>query len=162
MLKSNNIIVILVLFLANINLFAQSEIETIKSFKTISFNEIIEKHKGKVILVDYWASWCAPCRKDLKKTKKIKENFSSNEVAIVYISMDTNKEMMNKAIQKDGIIEVENNYMSSEVKSDFKSKELGKFNALPRYVLYNTNGDLIDSDLKLKVEEVVEKIKSLL
>ncbi|GHT59454.1 thiol:disulfide interchange protein [Bacteroidia bacterium] len=58
--------------------------------------------KGKkIIVIDFWASWCGPCRKEIPELKKIYENFSSKGFEIVSISIDDNKSAWQKALSQE-------------------------------------------------------------
>lgn len=59
--------------------------------------------KGKFILIDFWASWCAPCRLGNKKLVKLHNDFGADKICIVGISVDTDKSKWIKAIEKDKI-----------------------------------------------------------
>jgi thiol-disulfide isomerase/thioredoxin len=57
----------------------------------VSFDDLINKFKGKIIYLDVWATWCAPCRKELQKKNDIKsfaEFAQSNNVIVLYICCD--------------------------------------------------------------------------
>ena len=48
----------------------QEQFETIDG-KTITFESILEKHKGKTILLTFWATWCSDCRQELPRVKAL-------------------------------------------------------------------------------------------
>ena len=57
--------------------------------------------KGKVILIDFWASWCGPCRKENPNVRKVYNKYKDKGMAILSISLDTDKESWKRAIQQD-------------------------------------------------------------
>ncbi|MFC0776835.1 redoxin domain-containing protein [Flavobacterium sp. HJSW_4] len=61
----------------------------------------LEKYKGKKVLIDFWASWCAPCRKKNPELIGLKQQFASDDFEIIGISRDKNKKQWLAAIAKD-------------------------------------------------------------
>jgi thiol-disulfide isomerase/thioredoxin len=59
--------------------------------------------KGKVVLIDFWASWCGPCRKENPNVVKLYEEMKSKGFDIYSISLDKDKAAWEKAIQTDGL-----------------------------------------------------------
>ncbi|WP_175636245.1 TlpA family protein disulfide reductase [Pedobacter ghigonis] len=53
------------------------------------FDNIMGKYAGKVILVDFWATWCGPCLNGIKEIKPLKEEMKDSNVAFVYITNET-------------------------------------------------------------------------
>jgi thiol-disulfide isomerase/thioredoxin len=52
------------------------------------FDAVIAKHKGQVVLVDYWATWCAPCRKNFPHTVELSRHYKSQGLAVVSVAFD--------------------------------------------------------------------------
>ena len=59
--------------------------------------------KGKIIYLDFWASWCAPCRKENPNLVKTYKKFNPKGFEIVAVSVDQNKEKWLAAIEKDSL-----------------------------------------------------------
>lgn len=53
------------------------------------FDAIMEKYKGKVVYVDFWATWCGPCRSGIERIKPLKDEMVNEKVAFVYITNQT-------------------------------------------------------------------------
>src|SRR5918993_342039 len=67
---------------------------------TISLSSL----KGKVVLVDFWASWCLPCRKNNPELVRVYEKFKSQGFEILGVSIDQKKNDWLNAIRKDGLL----------------------------------------------------------
>lgn len=59
--------------------------------------------RGKVVLIDFWASWCGPCRKENPNVVKMYEVYKEKGFEILGVSLDRNKESWVAAIEKDGL-----------------------------------------------------------
>jgi thiol-disulfide isomerase/thioredoxin len=65
--------------------------------KRVSLDEL----RGKVVLLDFWATWCGPCREALPHMKKIAKNFEGQPLVILSISLDNNEQKWKEFIQKN-------------------------------------------------------------
>ncbi|HMK18969.1 MAG TPA: TlpA disulfide reductase family protein [Chitinophagaceae bacterium] len=59
--------------------------------------------KGKYLLLDFWASWCVPCRMQNKELMRVYKKYKGNDLEFIYISLDKINEDWKKAIQKDAV-----------------------------------------------------------
>lgn len=69
------------------------------SGQTLSLHEM----KGKVVLVDFWASWCGPCRKNNPNLVALYSKYKDQGFEILGVSIDKSKTDWARAIEKDGL-----------------------------------------------------------
>lgn len=61
---------------------------TVRTATPDDFKKLIASHKGKVVFVDFWATWCVPCRKAFPKTVKLAKQHADDGLAVVSMSLD--------------------------------------------------------------------------
>ena len=111
---------------------------TLKNIKMIDVDLL--SLKGKYLLVDFWASWCAPCRKQNKKLKSLFSRLRSEKFEIVGISIDNKVDAWKKAIEKDRILYTQLN--DSDGFDGVAALAFG-VDTLPTTFLFDKNGVLI-------------------
>ncbi len=102
---------------------------------------ILEKYKGKVIYIDYWASWCRPCRAQMPSSRELKKKYTDKEVVFIYISVDRDAKAWANANQQEQIIE--ETYLALNYPKG-KLYQLRNVSNIPRYMLYGKDGRMID------------------
>lgn len=74
------------------------------SAKTMSGKNInLGEYRGKVVLLDFWASWCAPCKKEMPNVKKVYKEFRDKGFEIIGISLDNNEAMFKNYVRQQSI-----------------------------------------------------------
>ena len=121
----------------------------------IPFQSILEKHKGKTILIDVWASWCGDCLRGMPKVKKLQEE--NKDVVYVFLSLDRGQEAWKKGIKKHHVVG-DHYYMQSGWKGAF-----GNFldlDWIPRYLVINKAGNIeIYKAIKANDNKLVQALK---
>lgn len=114
--------------------------------------------RGKYVLVDFWASWCEPCRMENPNVVKVHTEFKDKKnFAILGVSLDQNKEAWQQAIQEDGLDWTQ----VSDLKNwNSKAVSTFQFNSIPYNVLVDPQGKVIASALRGR--DLEDKLKEVL
>ena len=111
----------------------------------IRFQDILIRNKGKVIYVDYWASWCSPCIEAMPYAEKLREEYADQDIVFVYLSSDNDQSAWKKATEKYGLSNLENSFLSLNHNSSEFIKAL-QIQSIPRYLIYDANGSLVEKN----------------
>jgi len=103
--------------------------------------------KGKVVLLDFWASWCGPCRTSNKSLVKLYPKYKAKGFEIFGVSLDDDKSKWRKAIKKDNIKWLQVNDGGGW---DAETAVRWNINAIPTSYLIDKKGKLIAMDLEGK------------
>lgn len=102
--------------------------------------------RGRPVLIDFWASWCGPCRKEMIYLRKLYQELKGRNVAFVSISLDDRREAWDKGQREEQIPWYswwdEKGFNQSEVRS------LYGFNHIPFCVVLDAEGRIVGKDLR--------------
>lgn len=62
--------------------------KTVEPISAAEFRQLLAHHKGKVILVNLWATWCAPCLKELPELAKLQEQYRDQGLQVLAVTLD--------------------------------------------------------------------------
>ncbi|MBS1682338.1 MAG: TlpA family protein disulfide reductase [Bacteroidetes bacterium] len=112
--------------------------------EAVVLEDILKADEGKVVYVDFWASWCGPCLNEMPNSKLVEEKLKNDPVKFVYISVDSKKEAWTKSIDKNKLTcEKCEHYLL-----DDKSPLAKYFQVppIPKYLLLNKKGMVATPD----------------
>ena len=98
---------------------------------------LLTSFKGKYVLLDFWASWCAPCRRDFPQVKELYREYNKYGFEIIGISKDTDTLAYLNAIEKEGINLWANTLINEQITKSYF------VDAIPMKLLINTKGVII-------------------
>ena len=126
--------------------------------KTFQFSKFA---KGKTVVLDFWASWCPDCRKDAPEIVRLYNKYHQYGIEFIGISMDTDVEAWQKAIDKYGITYTQ----VSELKK-FKETDISKaygVNWIPSMIVIGPDGQVkLSTVLTYKLDKYLNELTSAL
>lgn len=117
----------------------------------------LSSYKGKVVLVDFWASWCVPCRAANPSVVRLYKKYKAQGFEVFAISIDSKKSDWLKAVKHDGIPYTQ---VNDPAGWNSKAGENYGIDAIPTSFLLDKSGNIIATDLE--GAELENKIKELL
>ncbi len=105
----------------------------------------LESFKGKYVLIDFWASWCKPCREENPNVVKAFNQYKNKNFTILGVSLDREKQSWLQAIQDDRLTWT---HVSDLAFWDSKAVEIYRFDGIPFNVLIDPMGTVIAENLR--------------
>jgi thiol-disulfide isomerase/thioredoxin len=117
----------------------------VSSVKIYNYNELkpfLEKKDDKIYIVNFWATWCAPCVKELPYFDKIKQEYANKNVEILLVSLDFPKQVEKKLIPFINKNKIESEVvLLDDINEDVWIKAIDETwnGALPATLIYTKN-----------------------
>ena len=158
------------------NFFIKNKYEQIASTKKTAINSIapeialpdtsgniirLSSLRGKIVLIDFWASWCGPCRRESPNMVKLYETYHNQGFEIFGVSLDQSRTNWLSAIESDGLSWI---HVSDLKRWQCQAGIDYGIRSIPSTVLIDKEGRIIAKDLRgealaAKVKEVIENNK---
>jgi thiol-disulfide isomerase/thioredoxin len=116
---------------------------------------------GRVVLIDFWATWCGPCNEELPHMRKIAKEFAGQPLVIISVSWDADAEKWKQFIAKNEMTWIQ--YRDA----DHKLADLFEINAIPHYFTIDADGVLTaeimgsGSDVEGKLKKLIAKAREV-
>ncbi len=102
----------------------------------------LSDYKGQYVLLDFWASWCGPCRQENPTVVKAYETYKDKKFTVLGVSIDKNKEKWTEAVKKDGLVWTNLLDRSQDIANNYG------INAIPKNFLIGPDGKIIAKNLR--------------
>ena len=108
------------------------------SLKTLDGKSVnLTDYRGKAVLLDFWASWCQPCREGLPVIQKIHEDLGDRGLVVLSINLE-NEELARPVVKEDKLT------YTVLVDTDGKVADQYEVNPIPRMVIIDREGKVVD------------------
>nr|WP_321356304.1 TlpA disulfide reductase family protein [uncultured Draconibacterium sp.] len=107
------------------------------------WKEIKEKYNGKVVYVDIWATWCAPCLTEFQYTIDLHKKLENKDIAFVNLCLSSKKDNWKAALENSKIDGT--NYFFNEEQSQLLRGKL-KFEGFPTYLIIDKQGNIVNAN----------------
>jgi peroxiredoxin len=113
--------------------------------------------KGKIVIIDFWASWCGPCRREMPEMVSLYRDFKNKDVEIYGVSLDDNADAWKSAIAHDGI-----NWVHVSDLKKWESKAAADYGVdeIPHTILLDKEGKIVarglgPHELRIRIQELL-------
>lgn len=110
----------------------------------LSFEDILDSYRGKIIYLDFWASWCGPCKAEMPYSAELASKFEDDDAVFLYMSTDKDSaawENMIKIMQLHGI----HYRLGKNTRKPVFDRFGIKF--IPHYVLFDQEGEMVKNNM---------------
>lgn len=118
------------------------QVNLVKMYTYEQLKPLLERKDDKTYIVNFWATWCAPCVKELPYFEKIKQDYASKNVEVLLVSLDFPKQVNKKLIPFINKHQIQSEVvLLDDVNEDFWIKAIDESwsGALPATIIYSKN-----------------------
>ncbi|MCG8309776.1 MAG: TlpA family protein disulfide reductase [Cytophagales bacterium] len=110
--------------------------------ETLTFDDLLQHYKGELLYIDFWASWCIPCLREMPESKKLSSEYSGKPVRVIYLSVDRSVENWKRAQKRFLDFADAHSFYIDSLNFD-KVKDAFQLTKIPRYMLFGNDGKLL-------------------
>jgi peroxiredoxin/Flp pilus assembly protein TadD len=130
--------------------------------KTLELNSFL----GKVVLLDFWATWCGPCQRSLPEVRKLSHQFAANQFTVVSVSIDEDEGAWHRFVAKENMDWPQCKDEKVKIYESMRLVEPGQA-VIPSYVLVSPDGAILKkfigtedmSGLEKRIQEALKTVQ---
>lgn len=107
--------------------------DPLQQISLAEYQNMVSQFRGKIVIVNFFASWCGPCRQELADLKELRQRISPDDLAIISVSIDESKSDLISVLK-----EINFNYPTAWASDELK--RAFKIQSIPRMVIYDRQG----------------------
>ncbi|NDV22136.1 TlpA disulfide reductase family protein [Desulfovibrio sp. JC022] len=114
--------------------------ETAEGVDTINaqgIQDIIAKNKGKAVLINFWATWCPPCRAEIPELIELRKKFSDDELVMISVSVDESSDLVDEFMLNEEKFNYPVYFAADDVGGAFRIQ------SIPRTMLFDPAGQRV-------------------
>ncbi|MCU0451659.1 MAG: TlpA family protein disulfide reductase [Bernardetiaceae bacterium] len=108
-----------------------------------SLAQVLKQFSGKVVYIDFWASWCGPCRSEFPFSKELHKKYQTKGIVFLYISLDEDEEDFQSGVDRH---QMPGYHFWPTAKEQENLYHQFKLTSIPRYMLVDKQGNVINRD----------------
>lgn len=113
--------------------------------------------KGKYVYIDMWATWCAPCKRELPYLKELEKRFAGADIVFLGLSVDADKEKWEEMVRSGKLTGVQL-YLGAQS----RFQKAYNVDGIPRFILLDKEGVIISNDMtRPSAKETAETLEAL-
>ncbi len=113
------------------------------------FERLLEQHKGKIVLVNFFATWCPPCKKELPHLVSVARK-RSKDIVVIGLSVDKKPQLLPPFLKTYGV-------KYAVYVADSELQRLFKVRSIPHNAMFDKDGELVANESGLVTERELNK-----
>ncbi|HEY0058151.1 MAG TPA: TlpA disulfide reductase family protein [Flavisolibacter sp.] len=144
-------------FISQTETEGKSVLTNMDKSRMVDFPQMLEALRGKVVFIDLWASWCAPCRAAMPASEKLRQEYSGKPVAFVYLSIDQKYSAWQNAAREEKLASYPLSYLLLNPQEAALSKKIN-LESIPRYLIIDKGGKMVHQNAPGPESDEIRKL----